>query len=136
MSKKIPWLNRTLVRGPYLILCTDEHEFKAVMKHIEYDRPYGHKWVSDGANATTHTLEIDDKTVCIVCLQTKPEVTGSDIASLLVHEAVHIFQRYCQSIGEDDPSMEFEAYSIQNICGELFDEFARRIERLKDEQRD
>ncbi len=121
------------MRGPYLILCTNEDEFKAVIKHIEYDKPYGNKWITDGANASTHTLEMDAGTVCIVCLQTKPEVTGCDIASLLVHEAVHVFQRYCQSIGEDDPSMEFEAYSIQNICSELFDEFARRIKEVKNE---
>lgn len=39
--------------------------------------------------------------------------------SLLVHEAVHIFQRVCNYIGEDKPSDEFEAYCIQAISQEL-----------------
>ena len=43
------------------------------------------------------------------------------IHSLLLHEAVHIWQRACLAMGEQEPSKEFEAYSIQRIALDLFD---------------
>ena len=38
----------------------------------------------------------------------------------LVHEAVHIWQAMCEEIGEESPSAEFEAYSIQAITRSLW----------------
>lgn len=39
---------------------------------------------------------------------------------LLLHEAVHIWQRIKRLMGEYEPSKEFEAYSIQAIAQDLF----------------
>lgn len=41
------------------------------------------------------------------------------VADFIVHEAVHVWQQICNIIGEDKPSKEFEAYSIQRIAFEL-----------------
>ena len=38
---------------------------------------------------------------------------------LLVHEAVHVSQGYFASIGETEPSFEFQAYVIQTIAQDL-----------------
>ena len=43
-----------------------------------------------------------------------------------MHEAVHIFQRWCDDRGEHTPSHEFQAYSIQWISQELMEEFVRQ----------
>ncbi|MFX6185803.1 hypothetical protein ABTF43_14935 [Acinetobacter baumannii] len=43
------------------------------------------------------------------------------VYGLLLHEAVHIWQIVKKRMGESEPSVEFEAYSIQAISQDLFE---------------
>lgn len=43
----------------------------------------------------------------------------SVVIGLIVHEAMHVWRQMRETIGEREPSAEFEAYSIQNIAGNL-----------------
>jgi len=58
---------------------------------------------------------------CIVQLGETQDKSLIAIHGLLVHEAVHIWQRTKYLMGEKEPSIEFEAYSIQRIAQDLFD---------------
>ncbi|MEB6681030.1 hypothetical protein [Acinetobacter lwoffii] len=60
---------------------------------------------------------------CIVQLGDCSERTLIEVHGLLLHEAVHIWQRIKKLMGEDEPSIEFEAYSIQRIAQDLFSMF-------------
>lgn len=42
------------------------------------------------------------------------------VHAMLLHEAVHVWQHIRERMGEDTPSSEFEAYSIQRIAQDLF----------------
>ena len=123
---KHKWLDRRVAApGPYLTLCTNKDQFNKALKSIgvKSDAPF----VSDGANATCHW--IDNKSgdlVCIVCLGPTDKRTPVEVAGLLVHEAVHVWQAYADRIGEDKPGMEQEAYAIQAISQELMAEYARQ----------
>lgn len=43
-----------------------------------------------------------------------------EVYGLLLHEAVHVWQKVRKLMGEKEPSSEFEAYSIQAIAQDLF----------------
>lgn len=58
---------------------------------------------------------------CIVQIGDCVDRTVIEIHGLLLHEAVHIWQRLKKIMNEQDPSSEFEAYSIQRIAQDLFE---------------
>lgn len=58
---------------------------------------------------------------CVVQLGKTKGRPLNQVYGLLLHEAVHIWQRVKKLMGEKDPSIEFEAYSIQRIAQDLFD---------------
>lgn len=113
------WLNRMPAWPlPYFCLCTSEAQYNKVMKRLKTKNPP--RWTNQGAPATTHTLEnSDSKICCVVCIDVPSNISKGQVYGLLVHEAVHVWQQYCESIGESRPSSEFEAYTIQAIAQAL-----------------
>lgn len=122
------WLDRRIAApGPYLMLVLSQHEFDAALRHcrILQDVP----WIkTPHSHATAHFLQNPKgDQVCIVALSDWQTRSGIEIAGLLVHEAVHAWQEYCDRIGEQFPGREQEAYAVQSIAQELMAEFARRL---------
>lgn len=76
------------------------------------------KFLSAGADAQVDYYE--NGKYCIVQLGESGERTLLENHALLLHEAVHIWQRVKALMGEKEPSKEFEAYSIQRIALDLF----------------
>jgi hypothetical protein len=126
MTKHV-WLDRRIAAaGPYLTLVLSQEEFDAALR--DCGAPVGKDWLGEHANASAHYLR--DKAgdlVCVVALGAFSERSPIEVAGLLVHEAVHVWQKYAENIGEDCPGAEQEAYAIQAISQELMAEFARRI---------
>ena len=125
---KINWLDRRVAcPGPYLALVLSQAEFDQAMRHCK--QPLGRSYLSTKrADATTHLLANDHgETVAVVALGDISNRSGVEIAGLLVHEAVHVWQEYCDSIGETQPGREQEAYAVQAIAQELMAEYARRV---------
>lgn len=127
---KARWLDRTLfINAAYFTLCTTEKQFVRALKHFKLSKrnypEFVAAWHSD---ATTHFLENrnDRKTAAIVCVANFNGKTPAQIAGLLCHEAVHIWQHTCNEYGETAPSNELEAYAIQNLTQSLIEEFERQ----------
>jgi len=120
----VKWLNRTLIAGPHLTLVTTEKQYHKVLKHCRVPKTEWPRW-ANGGNASTLSLENEDgEQVCIVTMHTIPKGLDRNTAhGLLVHEAVHVWQHKLEGMGETRPSSEFEAYSIQAIAQELFDQY-------------
>lgn len=130
---KINWLDRRIAApGPYLCLCLSEDEYLAAFKHLKVN-PI-HNWIKNAhANATTHYIENAGNRciAAVVCLQVDQGRNPIEIAGLLVHEAVHVWQYYCEYYGETRPAEEQEAYAIQAVAQELMAEYARRLGEKK-----
>ncbi len=125
---KTRWLDRRIAwPGPYLALCLSDDEFRAAIAHLK--SPEVPRWINRGADATAHFFDNPDgKTVAVVCLaESRKRREPVEVAGMLVHEAVHVWQAYCREIGERNPGDEQEAYAIQSIAQELMAEFARRM---------
>jgi len=121
------WLSRSIsAPGPYLTLCLSEKEYEKAMKTLKV-KHYG-PWISTAqANATAHHLNNEDGNLCaVICLSNYAGRDPVEVAGILVHEAVHVWQEYCDFYGEDKPGREQEAYAVQWISQTLMAEFARR----------
>lgn len=124
---KTRWLDRRIaLPGPYLALCLSESEFTSATKHLRIADPG--PWIkNEHSHATTHFFRLPGKPLAVVV--SLAEWQGREpveVAGLLIHEAVHIWQRYAEDMGEFRPGDEQEAYAVQSIAQELLSEFARR----------
>lgn len=125
-AKKIDWCSRSLMVGPYLCLVLSEEAFHRAFDDLGQEKEGRPSWVLNSqSNATCHTLGNQKDELCaVVAIRGVEGRTGIEVAGLLLHEAVHVWQRYRAHIGETDPSLEFEAYSIQHIAQQLMQSFA------------
>ena len=75
-------------------------------------------FMSNGCDAQVNFYDCDS--LAIVQIGDTSKRTSVEIHGLLLHEAVHVWQRIRQRMGERNPSTEKEAYSIQAIAQDLF----------------
>jgi hypothetical protein len=123
------WLDRDLITGPYLLLATTEEQFRAGFAHCEIP---AHKqpdlWIRPGMDAlATYMDNPKGELVCIVSIRAREGITPIQVAALLVHEAVHVWQEFRFRIGELEPPREFEAYCIQSIAQRLMQAYADQL---------
>jgi hypothetical protein len=117
--KRSLWMDRDLMLGPYLALCLTQAQYNQAMADLDIKDP-GPMVKNGYSHATTHFAESPKGDLCaVVALSDTAGRTGIEIAGLLVHEAVHVWQWHHERIGEDAPSHEFEAYAVQIISQRL-----------------
>ena len=124
--QKPKWLDRRVAKpGPFLILCLSKDELrKSTRDMTETPLPFP----LSGALCSTLDHEKTGEFCAVVSLsQSSQNMQPIEIAGLLVHEAVHVWQEYALRMGESSPGSEQEAYAIQAISQELMAEYARRI---------
>lgn len=123
------WLSQTLITSPVkYALCLSESEFKSYLDEICPGRsspylstPYALATAQCFDNSTTGQRYV------VVCLNPNlAERPLCEVIGLLVHEATHIWQEIRDHIGESKPSVEFEAYSMQQISQNLVEEYLNR----------
>lgn len=125
---KVKWLDRALIIGPFITLALSEKQFHKAMKHCGISKADRGEWIKTNySDATVHFLENPAKEeCCIVALRVKKKTDPNAIVGILVHESVHIWQRFKRRIGETEPGDEFEAYAIQTISQRLIQSYSEQ----------
>ena len=129
-TPKANWLDRGLFQGGYLALVTSQAEFEKVLADIKMAE-YTDAFVPNGWPACTHTFSnVDGSIACIVGLDLAhcAEQDPIDVAALLVHEAVHVWQQNESAAGKLGCfGTEGEAYAIQNISTRLMSAYVDKL---------
>ena len=116
----VTWTSKTLIEGDHIGVCVTEADYHNTLKYLKVPVIEWDRWLITESLATTHYFNTPKGSrVTIVCIPVTPEIDGIDIATLLVHEAVHVVQEYFRYICEDNPGNEIEAYAVQNVSASL-----------------
>lgn len=112
---RVVWCNRGLL-PVYFGFCPNERAWRRELKRLgcagEYPQSDARVSFFVKKNGSPHCA-------IVTVNETIDKHDGLSVAALIAHEATHVWQRCCEVMGEENPSIEFEAYSIQHILGSL-----------------
>ena len=98
-------------------LALNEMQFKKLKRSLEIDDRNAS--FLDGGNHVGQVTYWNHGGKQIVQIGNTDGLDPIEVVGTFVHESTHVFQGICNYIGEDHPSKEFEAYSIQKITEDL-----------------
>ncbi|MGN1057194.1 MAG: hypothetical protein ACI4QS_10835 [Comamonas sp.] len=128
MSKpELKWLDRNVIQGPFFVLCLNDQEWRDAFEHLELPVEGRPPWIPQGQGITSvcHTPK---GLACVVGINLAEEDHHTTVAlGLVVHEATHVFQEWAADLGEESPSAEFMAYSIQHFSQELMQSYQDKL---------
>lgn len=108
--------------------CPDEAAWKREMRRLN---TVGEPYPTSDARCTTFDRKGDTSSCTIVTISPlaakRPRL---QIVGLIVHEAMHVWRHVRESIGEQHPSTEFEAYSMQAISQSLISAYEKTRGKL------
>lgn len=104
-------------------------EYTLVRNQKQLNKVLGRKdelFLNTGANAQVSFFDHPNGgSYAVVQMGDVEGRTNIEVLGLLVHEAMHVFQRILLIMNEHEPSSEFGAYSMQRISIDLFDMYER-----------
>ena len=121
MKKQSIWCNRNLHVSPYMGLCLTQKEFQTEYQSFVPAAKGVPRYPTGEGGAMTCELSKDDtrELLCIVAVSEEHTDDPVELVKTLTHEAVHVWQFYCDEICETNPSPEFMAYGISYLAAEL-----------------
>lgn len=126
------WRTRGLIHTPFCYtLCATEDSFAEVLNYLELPEEARPPFVTPGRDGTCHWFNHGETSVAVVCIRVREGVTSIQVAGLIVHEAVHLWQEARQDLNERAPSSEFEAYSVQWLAQSLLEQYASQVVNTK-----
>lgn len=118
------YITDVLLKSPVpYALCTSEKLLRATLQDMGIPLELCPEFLPDNKGAVAHSFHNEQDPYhsykIIVCIGISKSMQPIQIYSLLVHEAIHIWQAIRERMDESNPSSEFEAYSIQTISQNL-----------------
>ena len=127
MKQQYRWRDRRVAKqGPFLTLVLSQDELDHALRGMTKEHI---TFPVTGALCTTLTHDKTNELCAIVSVSqnARDNCNAIEMAGLLIHEAVHVWQRHAEHMGETRPGDEQEAYAVQGISQELMAEYARRM---------
>lgn len=97
----------------YIGFTSDPIAYAKEIKRLEVEDPS--PFVSPGADATTHILDVNGNRTVIICIRPRKGASRSQILGLICHEAAHVWNAVCEAMNGSCPGGEHQAYGIQWI---------------------
>lgn len=123
------WLDRTMLRGPHLALATSQKGLRKLLRDLKMAED-SVPW--DLAHSVAAACRFfrrgdGDGPPDLVIVLIPPGLKRREAALRLAHEAVHIYQAWCERVGEVRESRvtEAEAYCIENLSRTLLKAYHR-----------
>lgn len=122
-TNKVIWLDR--YQAPFFWgYCPSRKAWDVLARDFKIDMGWP---LDDGdefmaANVTHFRRPADRKMCCVVTVSPdlmQGRVTRIEFHGVLVHEVMHVYQSMLESMREKNPSIEFEAYTVQSMYMEL-----------------
>jgi len=113
-TNKVIWCDRGWM--PYYYgFCPNERAWRREMKRLGVPKPPPYPAI----NGACTNLETKDGKHCSIITIGHEKRPAVQVVGLLAHEGMHVWRAIRESIGEREPSSEFEAYAIQAITQDL-----------------
>lgn len=114
---EVVWLDRGW-QPVFIGFCPSEAAWKREMRRMKVR---GEPYPTDAGRCTTFTLKSKTRVLVTLCDNVEQCATRLEIAGLLCHEGVHVWQAVRDAMNDPgQPSVEFEAYSVQAIFQGLY----------------
>lgn len=136
--RKARYLDRNLMTSKvYYTLLFSQKEFAAECRRLKLPPGDDGLFLPDGHRGAEVTWIKYEGRICGLVKIDPAQCAGMlpcQVYALLVHEAVHIWQRHAREIGSDNAGEE-EAYAIQRIVQSLIHEYDRKTALLPKRKR-
>ena len=120
------WLSRSLIVSPICYcLCLSEKKYIQILKKLKV-KNYP-DFVTSDSHATVHLFNETKKhrACAIICISDFKNYSLSQVIGLINHECIHIWQEIKLILHENNPSTEFEAYTIQHLTQSVISELLK-----------
>lgn len=108
----------------YVALCVCPKAWDAEMKRLDIK---GEPWPESSGRTTHLWRKGRSGRVCIVTINRFEQHSPIEVAGLLIHEAVHVWQAIREEMDESKPGSEHEAYTVQVIAQRFLEIFNRIV---------
>lgn len=115
----------------FLIFIRDEEEYEKIatkMDNAGADVRRSYPFPGEGCGITV-SISTPYLFIVLVAVGDGDTVSYNEMVNIITHESVHVKQYLFESIGEKNPGLEVEAYTVQYIARTLIKFYNKEVEK-------
>ena len=124
LPKGIEYIDQAWPIQVCVALCVSPKAWDEEMRRLKI---VGEPWPESDGRTTTFQNSVSKGRVIIVSLNRFESRTPIEVAGLLIHESVHVWQEIREAMKERTPGAEHEAYTVAFIAQRFLEVFNRMV---------